>query len=366
MPYKLEDGLDLAIINEYTGVLTKSHAFFEHHFMKLSKKAKDRLDYLDLAKGHEEGLSEEEQTGRIIRSLKENYLTYGLKMVSKGNERFFLIPRVPLPPMKEDSTYKVWQSFVNKVAVFFDDLNRKAFIDELSQLQKKYAASSHPTSSSDRFEQILFEFEHASGFSSVIEIPSKEQEDGLLSTEQFKKILSQGHPFNDFGASSHHGKLSHRLQFHILGNYFLKNVEAFFSPEDLKTLIDSLTIQYPEHLDEQGVYPVSKIISAFYRLLGSEDFNECFDWNVFIKKREELNLKFNKKNIPEQFNQTDIWVQLFDRYGYAGLFSVPSTMGLLQKLGCFRALPTIGIPDIASKKDLQIIMDVTPKFRPNP
>ncbi|MBI2786237.1 MAG: hypothetical protein HYX60_08030, partial [Legionella longbeachae] len=57
----------------------------------------------------------------------------------------------------------------------------------------------------------------------------------------------------------------------------------------------------------------------------------------------------------------------FDRFGYAGYFSVPSNFGFIQSLGCFSFLPKLGIPAVIPNQDrfdkhLKTVLDVTPKF----
>lgn len=330
------------------------------------------VEALDLAKRNYHVCSEEQKVGLIIHSLKENYTSYGLKVIAKNCElekvgcsnhsNFFIVPRVPLPAIKLDSNYIVWQQFVNKTIQFLDGENREEFISELCQLQNILSRSTDKAASTESLVKIFSDFENKSGFSSVASILPNDGDKGLLSPSEFKKLIASGHPIDDFGASLHHGRLSHRLQFYILGNYFLKNVNQFFTPQSLNALMDTLTAEYPEMLDNHARFPIHKIISVFYRLLGTDKFNECFDWKEFSKNRAKLNMQFNTKIISDNFNMADIWVQMFDRYGYGGFFSVPSTVGLLQKLGCFSSLPAISVPNISAKKDLRIIMDVTPKF----
>lgn len=344
---------------------------------KTCTKSEDKLNItetLDLAMPKSQYLTEEQKVGLLIHSLKENYTSYGLKVIAKHhapgvvdsfiNNSFFIVPRIPLPAMNIDSKYKVWQKFVNRVCLFFDGENRQEFISELYQLQRILALTNDEESTTQSLEKIFSDFEHISGFSSTVTIQPSDGygNGGLLTPSQFKNILLSGHPINDLGASLHHGKLPHRLQFYILGQYFLKNVTKFFTPQDLSNLIDTLTIDYPEMLEDNDLFPIHKIISIFYRLLGADDFNDCFDWAEFLAHRTKLNLEYNKREISEHFNMADIWVQLFDRYGYAGFFSVPSSFGILQKLGCFSFLPAISVPNISEKRDLRIIMDVTPRL----
>lgn len=332
-----------------------------------SKIKPHRLDYLDLAKCRRRFIPKNMKLNLLISSLRNNYFSYAKMILSnvyksensvKNQYNFFFIPRVALPPMKVNSPYCIWNKFLNSVVRFFDGKNRKDFIDELQNLENIIRGDScYP--SYLKLEDILSNFEQASGFNSVYTIT---EADGILSSTEFKNIVASGHPINDYGASLQHGILSHRLQFYILGTYFLKNIDKFFTKDDLAVLLDQLTKQYPNMLDETGKYSINKIISAFYRLLGREDFNHCFDWDRFIQNRNVQDLKYNHTIIPEKFNLPDIWVQLFDRYGYAGYFSVPSTLGLLQKLGCFRGLPTIGEPKLSEQKELRTIYDITPRW----
>jgi hypothetical protein len=339
-----------------------------------------RLDYLDLDSGQRNVVSNEMKISRLIHSLKDNYYAYGIMVASKENERairdqkdfyagFFALPRVPLPKMKANSDFLIWQSFVQKIFNFFDGDNRDNFISELQQLENTLCRlnkkSGRLHTPEELLEQILLEFEQESGFSSVIHIKPSDGVGGILSPGEFKKLLAAGHPINDLGTTfqlEQHGKLSHRLQFYILGKYFVKNIYDFFSSKDFDDLISALTIKYPEMVDVKNKFPANKIISIFYKMLGSDEFNNSFNWKAFVEERNKLNLYFNKQAVPSVLNMGNIWVQLFDRYGYAGYFSVPSTFGFLQKLGCFLSLPTIGEPKTKTNKHLKAILDITLPF----
>lgn len=333
-----------------------------------------RLDYLDLATSQHPPVSVEKKISHLIRSLKDNYYSYGLMVASKESERkirdqkdyysgFFALPRVPLQKMKAASSYIIWQKCVRKIYDLFDGENREKFILEILKLENKLKMHNKKPVSVDKvLETVLSEYESSSGFSTVVNIKQTDGVGGILSPAEFKKLLSDGHPINDLGTTfllEQHGKLSHRLQFYILGNYLEKNISEFFTEEDLNILIDKLTIQYPDMLDGKTKFPVSKIISVFYRLLGSDEFNNSFDWKAYAENRAKLNMYYNKQNVPSMLNVGNIWVQLFDRYGYAGYFSVPSTFGFLQKLGCFPALPVIGEPKVKTNKHLKTILDIT-------
>lgn len=326
------------------------------------------LNYLDLATPKPRALSEVLKINLLIRSLRDNYFAYGVSMAARNQntqaeqvEKIFVIPRVNLPRMKEDSCFKAWQPFLDAAFNFFDGDDRTAYISELQQLDNAIRATGCYRSN-ELLEAILTDFETGSGFASVHTISSTDGNRGLLTPADFRKILAAGHPLNDCGASSNHGRLPHRLQFYIFGNYLLKNLDIFFSADDLATVLAELHNKYPGVTDDTGNYPISKIISAFYRMIGTDAFNDCFDWDTFTNNRYALNVKYNGTDMPDKLNTCDMWFQLFDRVGYAGYFSVPSTVGLLQKLGCFRSLPEISEPSFADKKELKTIFDITPKL----
>jgi hypothetical protein len=176
-------------------------------------------------------------------------------------------------------------------------------------------------------------------------------------------LLRNGHTLDDIGAGMQHGNLSHRLQFYLLGQYMNNHLDDLFQDtNNLNHVLDELKLKHLDMIDQNNKFPLCKLISAFYRLLGTKEFNECFDWELFKQNRAILNEKYNKQKTPDELNASDIWVQLFDRYGYAGYFSVPSTFGLLQRLGCFANLPALGMPSTSTNKHLKIIIDVTPKI----
>lgn len=92
----------------------------------------------------------------------------------------------------------------------------------------------------------------------------------------------------------------------------------FCNLEDLQAITNAAAREYPELIEDDKTFPINKIVSVYYRLLGKKEFNDCFDWEKFKKDREEINLKYNKQSTPNKLNIADIWIQLIDRYGYAG------------------------------------------------
>ncbi len=323
------------------------------------------MAWLDLAACQRNDIPIEKQISLLIQSLKENYFAYGMMIARKQKERqlrirsdyytksgFFAIPRIAIPEMKADSKYIIWRQFIRKTFEFFDGNNREAFVHQLLALENKLLALHNklqdPASIEALLEKLLDRFEAAAGFLPAVTITFQDGKNGILSTDEFNHILRSGHTMRDVGAGPQHGLLSHRLQFYILAQYFHKHVTEFFTEQDLKIL---------------GL-PATKIISAFYRLLGTNEFNDSFDWVEFRRKRRDLNQQCNEQDVPDELNADNIWAQLFDRYGYAGYFSVPSSFGLLQKLGCFSSLPQLGAPRVDTNRHIKTILDVTPKMRP--
>lgn len=299
----------------------------------------------------------------LIKSLRDNYLSYGKMILDKhkGGQHdptFVAIPLIGIPMMKKDSKYKVWDKFIRKTRDFLDSDNqtRQAFIQELSNLETKLAelSAQYPKKSIDMLiEEVLSDFEKEANFNTLIDIPNTGK---VLSPDEFNKILSDGHPFNDLGASIQHGKWSHRIQFYLLGQYLKSHVDEFFNTSDPS---------WKEQLGLKANEEVSLgVLSQFYRLLGSKEFVAAFDWKTFRDKRDEFNKMSNPdKQVNVRFNPSALWPQLFDRMGYGGHFSVPSSFGFLQKLGCFKGLPTLGVPNVTGdKKDkhLKTVLDLTP------
>ncbi|MBI2784826.1 MAG: hypothetical protein HYX60_00355 [Legionella longbeachae] len=324
-------------------------------------QSRDNFDYLDL--DTKQQLSpRKNKICLLIASFKQNYISYGKMMAKKSEEgfpdhTFSYLPLLNIPPMIENSKYKVWDKFVRKTRKFFDcnPYNRSEYINELQKLKNKLSKLSmlYPEKSVEvLFESILEEFEKESGFSNLIEIPKTKT---VLTPDQFNEILSEGHPFNDLGASSQHGKWSHRVQIYILGQYLKNNLEDFFDTSDP-------TWKIQIGMEKNEIFN-PKIISTFYRLIGTKEFNNAFVWKEFRENRDQFNKKNNPgKTVNIRFNPSALWPQLFDRMGYTGDFSIPSTFGFLQKLGCFSSLPTLGHPNIyGNQKDkhLKIVMDVT-------
>lgn len=344
---------------------------------------------LDLGEGQRPAFSKEKNIMHLVRSLRENYFSYGFMMAEMANKKledkaqedkqnsatspeFFALPRVPLPPMKPNSSYAVWNGFVDQVVSFLDEKNQEQYILELIKLEKLFSSirKNTPASISDEtiLENILSEFEKNAGFSDVVDIKPTDGPGGILTPEQFNNLLIQGNPINDLGTTfqlEQHGKYSHRLQFYLLGKRFIENPLLFFKQEELNTLIDQLTSTYPNEAKPGEKFPVNKIISVFYRMLGTEEFKNCFDWKTFIAERRKKDLYHNNKPVPPHLNRGSMWVQLFDRYGWAGYGSVPSTFGFLQKLGCFPNLPKIGEPKTKTNSHLKTILDVTRPLQPD-
>ena len=93
-------------------------------------------------------------------------------------------------------------------------------------------------------------------------------------------------------------------------------------------------------------------------------FNAGFDWKQFKQAISKRDAQLNPgKSVPKDSDIGHIWVQFFDRRGYAGYFSVPSTFGHLQQLGAFASLPKLGRPNINERKVLKEIMDLTKPIR---
>jgi hypothetical protein len=331
---------------------------------------------LDLAEAMRPKLSMVEEISMLIRSLRDNYFSYGLGVSTRNDQRearsksnyygkgFFAIPRINLPRMKSDSPFIAWSRCVNEVYKLLDGSSVSEYVQEIMNLELKLIERCKNDSDIDSvevlLENILCEFEIDSGFSSVFEIKQSDGNAGILTAEQFKTLLIGGHPLNDNGAGVQHGHQSHRLQFYLLGQIMRKNISRFFSTEEIANIKLFAARKWPEMFGEQSNDFNGKIVSIFYRLLGMQEFNDSFDWEDFYKRRQQLNLKYNNQSVPEELNTADIWVQLFDRYGYAGYFSVPSTFGFLQNLGIFKQLPKIGEPRIDENVHLKRIIDVTP------
>jgi hypothetical protein len=250
-----------------------------------------------------------------------------------------------------------------------DGSNKIDYIRELRQLENSLCEhiklSNHPVTIEDALESILRKFEIETGFSSVIIIQPDDGNNGILSASQFKSLLRYGHPLDDNGAGTQHGRFSHRIQFYLLGQYMKNNASHLFSTYDISNIKASIIQQFPDLENSSNQEFSNKLISIFYRLLGTDDFNNCFNWGEFNKRRQALSIKCNGQPAPDELNTADIWVQLFDRYGYAGYFSVPSTFGILQKLGLFRELPRLGEPRTDTNIHLKRILDVTPHLTIN-
>lgn len=158
------------------------------------------------------------------------------------------------------------------------------------------------------------------------------------------------------------------MQCYLLGQYIKNNLQKFFpNDDDFQQLKLSLAKTYP-NLAEEGCLPTHKIISVFYRMLGQEEFQNSFAWEEFNAEIQEKSKKLNPyKEFRTSLNSPYIWTQVFDRFGYAGYFSVPSNFGFTQALGCFSFLPQLGIPAVNANqtlfdKHLKTALDLTPKF----
>lgn len=329
----------------------------------LIERTKISVDSLDLD-AKKQPFPPEKRISFLIKSLRDNYIAYGEMMAKKAqtgevDDTFVALPLIPIPPMKPNSPYAGWDKFVRKTRDFFDSHtdSREDCIRELMALEQTLseAKEASPGKALDTLlEEILEDFEKKAGFSSLVEIPKTDQ---VLSPDQFNTILREGHPFNDYGASVQHGKWAHRVQLYILGHYLKKNIDCFF---------DTADSGWKEKLGlkEGEVFNIDTILSTFYRLLGTKEFVNAFEWRKFRTDRDDFNVKNNPgKTVNVRFNPSAMWPQLFDRMGYAGYFSVPSSLGFLQQLGCFANLPVIGVPNVVGEKrdkHLKKVLDVTP------
>lgn len=291
-------------------------------------------------------------------------------------EGFFDVIRLPLPKFKEnaDAYYKLWGTFLAVVHRFFDGQDLSSLIKQIHTLEQKInervdclsTDSDHTLSKESILLEILQEFEIECGFSEIVHIHKENDlldksnvHKGILKAEDFLAIIADGHPLNDFGAAPQHGPYSHRLQFYLLGNFFLKHRNLFFNEETFCLVKTELLKQNPSWKDETDDTLTKKMVPVFYRLLGDKNFNDSLDWDAFEKIRYEENKKVGQENAPKWLNSSYIWTQLFDRFGYRGFFSVPSTFGFLQKLGCFPDLPKIGKPNLKGNVYLREIIEKT-------
>lgn len=322
-------------------------------------------------------LTETKQTTVLIQNLRDNYFSYSDVLAKKeldereNDSSFHTVYRVR-PIIKVNSDYKKdWDIFTRAAFGFLDCEKNKDIINELVNLKEKLIKEAEKLVSNtaeplDRaLKTILDDFENEAGFAECITI---KEEDGVLTAEHFFKIIAGGHPFNDEGASPQHGPLTHRLQCYLLGQYIKNNIQIFFpNDDDFQQLRLCLAKSYPS-LTENGLLPVHKIISVFYRMLGQVEFQNSFDWEQFNAEVQEKSKKLNPhKEFRASLNSPYIWTQVFDRFGYAGYFSVPSNFGFIQALGCFPFLPQLGIPAVTPNqalfdKHLKTILDLTPKF----
>jgi hypothetical protein len=317
------------------------------------------------------------QAAHLIRSLRANYNAY-VKNPRRPAD-FCAITTLDLPSIKEDSQYKPLEPFIHTAKAFFDGDreggSQKNIIIELTALEERinesyeqrtrglpfFAQIDQEKMREEILLEILLEFEAEAGFSTPVLI---EREEGLIPRERFEELVLGGHPFNDAGATEQHGPHSHRVQSYLLHQYLRKHPELLPTTEQIQQALvnneDRITVRPGKTLESQ-------ITSIFYKLTAVRTFNSAFNWDDFKTRRQARNEALNPgKNVPQEMDGAHINVQFFDRRGYAGYFSVPSTFGHLQKLGLFKSLPTLGKPNFEERRALKHIFDLTKPAEPSP
>lgn len=203
------------------------------------------LHHLDLQLPNPQKFSLEKRISLLLKSLQDNYFSY-----KRHNCSSFASYRMSLPPIHADSHYIIWEKFIHEIYNFLEEKNRKKLISELLKLESRLNELSQEKKELSPIELLELElttFEKSSGFSSLHDISANEEKGGVVSLESFKNILSNGHPINDLGVTSQHGRLSHRLQFYLLGKHLLNHVDEIFSVEDkimLNTFVRSCLVKH--------------------------------------------------------------------------------------------------------------------------
>jgi hypothetical protein len=274
----------------------------------------------------------------LMRSLYAQIVYNDLNYEGKGNS-FYHIKRVDLPRVKEQykdlPEIKKWLPFINSAYNFLDAdygirVARQLYklIDKIDQIATSDKQSDTIRSREDIFLAILHEFETKAKFAEAVSLEANTNDvsdidtvkygeivgRGILTGKEFMPILKAKHPINDFGAGLQHSPFSHRLQWYL------------FAQE----LTD-----YPQ--EYQISFNVGQL-SDFYSVLGDAKFNSMFDFSGIKRHRIE-------NAIPLHLNVGNLWIQIFDRYGYDGYWSVPSTFGFMKHLGFFEGLPVRAVPN---------------------
>lgn len=316
-----------------------------------------------------------DELSHLIASLRANYYSF-VKHKGSHDPSFFSVAKVDLPLMRADSPFKCMEPFIQAAKAFLDGQQEKEFVSELVEFEKeidqrymKIKRSSTDGETLTRiqiFLQVLDEFEVRTGFSAPVEIAKDAgpKKDGLISPKEFNQKTLAGHPFIDYGATTQHGPHSHRVQFYLLGQFFNKNAKLFSTDHSIEK-IKALIIQFKilPSMDAAALtdkFIASHFISIFYRMFGVKEFTGAFDWKKFNVELATKNTQINPgREVPFDMNIPHIWVQLFDRRGYKGEGTVPSTFGILQLLGALKSVPRLGVPNITGSQSLRDIVAVT-------
>ena len=275
---------------------------------------------------------------KLMRSLYAQIVYNELNYEGNGNS-FYHIKRVELPLVKEKHKNNLeiqkWLPFINSAYEFLDtDYGIRVarqlckLIDKINQTEALNKQNDIIRNREDILLAILHDFETKAKFSEVVCLDTDTNDvsaidtvkygkivgSGILTGKEFMPILRAKHPINDFGGGLQHTPFSHRLQWYLLAQELMDYPEKYqinFKLEDL---------------------------SEFYSVLGDADFNKMFDFTVLKQHRLE-------NAIPLRLNVGNLWIQIFDRYGYDGYWSVPSTFGFMNNLGFFEGLPIKGAPN---------------------
>lgn len=336
---------------------------------------KSNLDYLALAEHRTAFQTPQDELSHLITSLRSNYYSY-VKYKKLHDPTFFSVANIDLPPMKDDSPFKCMEPFIRTAKAFLDGKMENQCVFELVELEKeidrRYMQIKSTTKDGEILARIMIfldlleEFEKRTGFSTPVEIakdagPNK---DGLISPNEFNRLVLAGHPFVDYGATIQHGPHSHRVQFYLLDRLFHKKAAVLFNADNLAK-IRAIILQFKMFpavaaADLTDKFILSHFTSIFYKMFGIKEFTSAFNWEKFKADLKEENNRTNLgRAVPFDMNIPHIWVQLFDRRGYKGEGSVPSTFGILQLLGALKGMPRLGVPNTCGSASLRDIISIT-------